>query len=136
MSKKLVLNWNEISHYIDMLAEKIKNSDIEYSNITGIPRGGLIPAIMLSHKLDIPYIELEKTYQFYYPTSKVLIVDDICDSGVTMKRYHDYTTCALVKRYNSKFTPNFYCDKINSDEWIIFPWEKYEADTIQGYLVK
>ena len=52
--EKIFLTWDEVDELVDRIATRITN---EFSNIThiyGIPRGGLIPAVMLSHKLGIP----------------------------------------------------------------------------------
>lgn len=126
--------------------------------IIGVSRGGLIPAVILSHMLDISLTpitysaedgngddkkqtDLKKLPTFEEGT-RILIIDDICDSGLTMKK--------LVKHYRSQgnhvksavlyykdrwetiketnpkhgFYPDFMCHRIPENSgWIIFPWE-------------
>jgi hypoxanthine phosphoribosyltransferase len=73
IKSKIYLSWDIIETLVDVLAMNIKKSEID--SIMGLPRGGLIPAVMLSHKLNLPLV--------FEPTEKTLIVDDICDSGET-----------------------------------------------------
>ena len=81
---------------------------------------------------------------------KILIVDDICDSGNTLK--------ALVEFYRSKevivetavlyykdkwptlnitdvkhgFYPNYFIKRVGIDDpWIIFPWEDFKSSLLQ-----
>jgi hypoxanthine phosphoribosyltransferase len=65
----------------------------------------------------------------------ILLVDDICDSGVTMKDYADqFITATLCMRYVSETIPEFYGEKIEDDRWLVFPWEKNNSKPIQDYL--
>ena len=94
----------------------------------GLPRGGLVPPVILSHKLNLPL--LQKISQ------NTLIVDDICDSGITLLEASDFgfQTAALALRYSSPYIPEFYSEKITDDKWLVFPWEKSDSKTIQDYL--
>lgn len=56
----------------------------------------------------------------------VFVVDDIADSGNTLnatipflqvKQPKSIQTVTLLKRYNSKFTPNYYGYEIHHNEW-------------------
>ena len=67
--------------------------------VVGIKRGGLVPAVALSHKLRVPcevldwqtrdgfdQIVSDKIRELYEKhTSNILVVDDIVDSGKTLK---------------------------------------------------
>ena len=67
------ISWKEFHNLVDIVALRISISDIKYDYIYGIPRGGLIPATMLSHILEIPVI----THLEYdvLSTNKILVVD-------------------------------------------------------------
>ena len=54
--EKKYLTWGEVEIAVERLASNIFNNNIGITAVTGLPRGGLIPAVMLSHKLKIPYI--------------------------------------------------------------------------------
>ena len=132
------MSWKWVDDQLLVLVPFLKQHKIEY--ISGIPRGGLIPAIMLSHKLDIKYLPFDqvKKYCKQHPVEKnenILLIDDICDSGVTMKEYsNQFLTATLCMRYISETIPDYYGEKIKDDRWIVFPWEEDDAKTIQGYL--
>lgn len=115
---------------------------MDYQFIIGVSRGGLIPAVALSHKLRIPmgtistssYVEYAANpkvdvWGLTFPLGvnhimaqhmKFLIVDDIYDSG---------NTCKAIQRYlelhgitNFKFITLIEKEK-EDKRWIVFPWE-------------
>lgn len=45
-------SWDEIDEAIDAFVEFCKKKGLKFSGVYGIPRGGQIPAICLSHRLD------------------------------------------------------------------------------------
>jgi hypoxanthine phosphoribosyltransferase len=128
---KICLNWDEIEDLVKILAEKIKTEQPQIDSIMGLPRGGLIPAVMLSHKLNLPLVST--------PSKRTLIVDDICDSGDTfMKLIKEYPlnlfACLHYKSHTSRFIPEIWAIEHTDDRWIIYPWERHDSDTIQDYL--
>jgi hypoxanthine phosphoribosyltransferase len=93
----------------------------------GLPRGGLIPAVMLSHKLNLPLV--------YFPLENTLIVDDICDTGKTFERINaNYFACLHYKPHTSSFKPTIWAKSHEGNEWVIYPWERNDSQTIQDYL--
>jgi hypoxanthine phosphoribosyltransferase len=116
----LCISWERFEQLIRELASTIKDSNIHINGIYGIPRGGLIIAVRLSHLLNIPLRP--------YNLPNTLIVDDICDSGKTL-HFHSvrnsfkYFYASLFKRHNSSFNPNFVGKILDHDSWIEFPWE-------------
>lgn len=129
---KIYLSWDEIETLVDNLCTQITRSSIQIDSIFGIPRGGLIPAVTLSHKLGIPMTQDPNM-------SNILVVDDICDSGETFKEFwlkhpNSKFACLHFKPHTSTFNPHFSVNKLYSDEWIQYPWESKDADTIQDYL--
>ena len=128
---KIYLTWDNIEALTNELAEKITYFHTRVDSIMGLPRGGLIPAVMLSHKLNLPLV--------FSPTENTLIVDDICDSGETFKElYKQYPNsnfaCLHFKPETSDFLPNLYAAEYEGDDWIHYPWENENADAIQDYL--
>ncbi|AAM29774.1 xanthine-guanine phosphoribosyltransferase [Methanosarcina mazei] len=66
---------------------------------------------------------------------KVLIVDDVTDTGDTLKLSIGYVqslnaseirTAVLQHKTCSSFVPDFYGQKIIRWRWIIYPWARYE----------
>ena len=117
---------------VDKIHKKIVSSNKKYTSIYGIPRGGLVLAVLLSHKLNIPIIS--NTYDICEST---LIVDDILDSGNTIvdfKEDHDHDDsndlAVLVVNEKSCISPD-YCAMENKQEvWIKFPWEVHIIDEV------
>jgi len=132
------MSWKWVDDQIEELAERLKDKKLRY--ISGIPRGGLIPAIMLSHKLGVTYIPFDEAKKFgrhdlRFKNEDILLVDDICDSGVTMKDYAPrFITATLCLRYISETIPEYYGEKIEDDRWLVFPWERNDSKTKQNYL--
>ena len=127
--KKRYINWSYIDDAVKLLSLKVLSSGIKVTDIKGMPRGGLIPAVMLSHQLNIPLLGSNIP-----PSETTLVVDDICDSGQTLKFYDFCPTAVLHYKKTAIFKPTFYTDEVKEDEWQIYPWEKINSDTIQDYL--
>ena len=118
------ISWNDIDALIDNLVYQIKKSKQEYTSIYGISRGGLIPAVLLSHRLNLPVIDKITTYD-----RTILVVDDIADSGKTLSQfmYHNYIAVLFCRQHTSQVIPKYIGKSITHDKWIVFPWETYES---------
>jgi hypoxanthine phosphoribosyltransferase len=138
--EKIYITWSEIEELTDILCSQITESGIVFETIFGLQRGGLIPAVLLSHKLGIPMTKGTISHT-------TLIVDDICDSGETFlefsKRYQTEFAfpfnlkfaCLHFKPQTSIFNPDFSANKFLSDSWIVYPWEREDSKTIQDYKI-
>jgi hypoxanthine phosphoribosyltransferase len=138
---KQPFTFKEFKDSIDILYQQIKNSGIQYDRVVGLSRGGLIPAVALSHKLGVPLIPVnwsttEKKGSIQIMDlvdnvrNKILVVDDILDSGETMKSFLDYhgKMDVGVIYYNTEqsVVPNYYVRSIKRSvfpDWIDFWWE-------------
>lgn len=130
--EKVYLTWDNIEELTDKLVDEIKLSNVPPLYITGLPRGGLIPAVMLSHKLNIPFKSIDEIKSI--PRVDVLIVDDIADSGETLSIYGGYQTAVLHYKMQSEHIPTFYAEEVNNTDWIVYPFEREDSETIQDYL--
>tara|TARA_R110002167_G_scaffold102784_4_gene266372 strand:+ start:2110 stop:2541 length:432 start_codon:yes stop_codon:yes gene_type:complete len=140
VDNKFHLSWGDIEVLVEKLCDKITSSKLEVKDLWGLPRGGLIPTVMVSHRLSIPI-----TKGTISPTT--LIIDDICDSGLTFEKYYDIhqnyhsfpfnlkTACLHYKPHTSSFKPTLWANHWSSNDWIIYPWEKEDSKTIQDYKV-
>jgi hypothetical protein len=129
---KIYLTWDDINHLVDKLAIEINSYPTQPTYVTGLARGGLIPAVMLSHKMELEYIPNE--YISKYKPTDLLIVDDIADSGHTLNSYISYNTAVLHYKLQSEHIPTYYAEIVPDDVWINYPWEKDDAQHIQDYL--
>ena len=128
---KRFLEWGDIEIAIERLATNIKISKKKIGSIRGLVRGGLIPAVMLSHKLNIPFMDEDNDSDGY-----ILIVDDICDTGQTLEYYTKYQyilTATLHYKTSAIVEPDFWWKIAPTDEWIVYPWEEKDSKTIQDY---
>lgn len=126
------LSWDEYLKLIYKLVSKIQTSEIKMQYVYGIPRGGLIPATIISHELNIPLISGVKHFEVFgvvlnsEHSRNLLIVDDICDTGETLRRllgYNQYLfTATIFKHKRSPIEPTFY--ECVNDDWIKFPYER------------
>ena len=147
---KLFYSWQDFDQDVSSLVEQIDNSLWVPDYIVGVKRGGLIPAIKLSHKFNKPMIMMScqlrdskdtevRLYEVEeIPTdTKILIVDDICDSGVTLSKIilqfyvngfgiDNVKTCSLFYNSEQNFIVDYAARNLNrlqNTEWIVFPWE-------------
>ena len=126
------LNWDEYINYIKELILIIQKSDIKLDAVYGIPRGGLIPATIISYQLNLRLLSDSDIFEgFLQRDDMVLIVDDICDTGETLlnnttKDNFNTKTATLFKHKKSPVTPNFYVAE--NSVWIEFPYERGERD--------
>ena len=136
--KKTVIDWSEIDSLVFKLAHSIITNDLKFKNIYGLQRGGLIPAVMLSHQLGIPMTKGDIG-------SDTLIVDDICDSGKTLddlvNKYqtlysHPFnleTAVLHYKPHTSCFSPTLWAKQWDTDDWVVYAWEMESSEPIQDY---
>jgi len=130
MKDKIFLSWKDIEALVDNLAEQINKMDKKPFYIYGVPRGGAIPAVWLSHKTGIDYYQLNSAQiSKMADLSHILIVDDICDSGETIKKLKEsFNKCQTATLYHKETAidkPDIY-GEVTGEEWLVFPWENNE----------
>ena len=128
---KKILSWKDIEDVIDKVVEKIDNLEKKPFYIYGVPRGGLIPATWISHKTGIKYQQINSAQiSKMADLSHILIIDDICDSGKTVKEirenYPKVKVACLYYKETASETPDIY-GEIVGDDWLVFPWELNET---------
>jgi hypoxanthine phosphoribosyltransferase len=124
---KIKLSWDDLEILVDKLCKKIPFETPTIDSVTGIARGGLIPAVMVSHKLGLPYVDAVGP--------NTLVIDDIADSGATLEKSPGiYTAVLHYKPHTSSFIPTIWAEEHNSDEWLIYPFERSDSKPMQDYL--
>ena len=97
--KKLWYPWDEMRRDVNTLCREIVLDKFDPCCIVGLSRGGLLPGVMMSHWLNKPFKPVKAAlrdfpeWEDYLPRKtdeRVLIVDDICDSGETFTRMKSY----------------------------------------------
>ena len=125
VDNKLFVSWADIEGLVEELWKKVVIGSMPINSVHGLKRGGYIPAVMLSHQLGLPYSEAV--------SKDTLVVDDICDSGETLKNAPGvYHAVLHYKPHTSCVTPTIW-GKEMGDEWIVYPWERNDSRAIQDY---
>ena len=93
--------WKEMKRDVNVLCRDIVRDKFAPQVIVGLSRGGLIPGVMMSHWFGIPFKPVQAAlrdfaeWEDYLPRptdERVLIVDDICNSGNTFEKMTKYIT--------------------------------------------
>lgn len=154
-----ILSWATVLNTVKRLAKIIKDTQFRPDIVIAIGRGGYVPARILCDYLllkDLTSIKVEHwgiaateteraTIKFPLCTDikdkKVLLVDDITDTGDTLfvsleylKEFHpkEIKTAVLIHKICSKITPDYYARKVVKWRWIIFPWHIWED--LHGFI--
>ena len=133
---RMYVSWNEIENLVNGLYERLKDENID--KVVGIARGGLIPGVMLSHKLGAGFEPLEwqtrdgefqdriKANGFNKNLKGTIFVDDICDSATTIKQIKEIIPKSrwAVLHQKADINLDFVGERLhNNDKWIVYPWE-------------
>jgi hypoxanthine phosphoribosyltransferase len=144
MDKKSV-SYEYISFIVDLLEQRVRK---DYDFIVGVGRGGLIPATMLAYKLKKKvisfgintYNDMVQTdkYVIYQPItiptkqSRILVVDDICDTGNTFNIIRDIYSkekhlniefASLFVKDSKSHLVDYYGLSVSDGIWLNFPWD-------------
>ena len=145
------ISYNEVNFYARMIARRVEDTE-PITHVVGLARGGLVPATVVSYALDKPlltygissYEGSKKTENFHINQSlnlnelkeknnnlHILVVDDICDTGDTIKYFtnkllvagiRNTTACIYTKEKHTELLDH-YGLVVPDDKWIVFPWE-------------
>ena len=150
---KLWYKWNEMRRDVNTICREILLDGFNPEVIVGLSRGGLTPGVMMSHWMQKPFKPVKASlrdfpeWEDYLPKKtdeRVLIVDDICDSGETFDRIKSYIKGPRINQplelpvevrfatlwWNNECNvePHYYVNEIAKDStgtWIHFPWESW-----------
>ena len=156
--KDLYVTWDHYHRLIERLIAQVHESGYKFDAILCLARGGLRIGDVISRVYDMPlailaassYREAAGTQQgrldigeFITKTGgemsgKVLLVDDLVDSGVTMNRVIEHLkqcfpavtevrTAVLWYKGISTFRPDYFVQFLETSPWIHQPFEEYDA---------
>ncbi|HBH62085.1 MAG TPA: phosphoribosyltransferase [Nitrospiraceae bacterium] len=147
------VSWGRFYSLSRSLTRKVYTSGFKPDIIVAIGRGGYMPARILSdflHIMNLTTLKIEHyrgtqkstTARIRYPLAgdvsgeKVLLVDDVCDTGDTFalasKHLQDHMqprevrTAVLHYKKTSCFIPDYYASRMVKWRWIIYPWAAAE----------
>lgn len=164
----LYVSWTDYHQTIEKLAIKIYESNWEFNQILCLAKGGVRVGDILSRIYDKPLAilstasyggpnnQVRGSVTFSHDLTKttanlgshVLLVDDLVDSGLTLKRtltwldrkYGFYVdevrTAVLWYKECSVIAPDYYVEYLSDNPWIHQPFEPYEQMTIAELAAK
>jgi len=147
--KESVIGYDVIEFTTKALALRFKLNSRDFTHVIGIARGGMVPATIMSYifnaKLlgynvssykdkkrgDLNVIQ-DIDFDSINEDAKILVIDDICDSGNTINHIKDIIGdrfsfvryAALFAKDKSKNIVDHYGVIVEDDNWLVFPWEK------------
>lgn len=118
-------SWREFLDDARHLVNQIRASGQKVNYVYGIPRGGLVLAVYLSHTLDVQLLTGE--YAAETLPSRTLVCDDNTITGTSIAPYTeaDCLTAVLIHGVAADYTPSWHGRR--SAYWPIFPWEEDSA---------
>ena len=144
--EKQFISWEEIRHWSNRLAEKIAadSSNLSEATLVAVSRGGLVPTQLIAYKLNIRDIRTMKLISYdennqrgdiqdistdrLFDGKNVYIIDDLADSGATIKylrqKFPTARLCTLLQKTCCKEHPDI-CARSDIEEksWLVFPWD-------------
>jgi len=156
-----IVSWGRVNQLSRKIANSIRRDGFQPDIVVAIARGGYVPARLLCDFLDI--YDLTSVRIMHYTSGaqqiehaslilplavdvsnkKILLVDDITDSGDTLKLACQHITehgAAVIKvavlhhKQLSTFIPDYYGQKIIKWRWLIYPWAMVEE--ISGFMAR
>ena len=157
-----ILTWPKFGDSSRELAQQVADSAWVPDIILAIARGGLLPAGALGYALSIKnvfvisveyYTGVDQRLDFPVmlppqlnlvdiKDSRVLIVDDVADTGHTLKAVMDFVgttvnearTAVIYEKSHSVVKCDYVWKK--TDQWINFPWSDKEPVAKRDWSVK
>jgi len=112
------ISWDEVERGVKDIAQKVREHKwLTIHAVTGVPRGGIVPAAMLAYELNIPYAPT------IVDESDMLVMEDIVDTGTTLASLPwKPITAALYMRHSSRCEPVLVHEVVQDESWLVFPW--------------
>ena len=139
-----------------LAAKLVEDTDWKPDYIIGIGRGGLVPAVFLSHAIGLPTLSVDYSSQVKdfadaplerlaaraQDGTRLLFLDDINDSGRTIAHLREKLAAGgatqgsvrfatLIDNVSSVQTVDYRArtiDRTVTKDWFIFPWEAVAPD--------
>jgi uncharacterized protein len=152
------VTWDEYHQAIEKLILLVHESEWKFDQVLCLARGGLRPGDIFSRVFDVPLailstssyredsgtvrgtLDVAKSITMSAGTlsGKILLVDDLVDSGITLERVQnhlrqDFPSVTEVKsaviwyKACSSIRPDYYLEYLENNPWIHQPFEAYDS---------
>ncbi len=156
----LWVSWDEYHQAIESLVKLVHQSGWQFDQVLCLARGGLRPGDVFSRLFKVPLAILSTssyreaagtrrgdldisnsiTSTAGPPKGKVLLVDDLVDSGITLQRVQEHLTrhfpqvsdvrsAVIWYKACSVMRPDYYLEYLPDNPWIHQPFEQYDEMT-------
>lgn len=124
------VSWIDIESLVEKLSENILKLSRNFSSITTLSRGGLVPSRLLADSLGLKKIFVDQPIV----SSDSLFVDDIFDTGKTFDNVFScvddqskFIFATLFARRGTQYPEQLiYGEKTLDNSYVVFPWDKLE----------
>lgn len=142
--KSFPVSWDQFHRDSRALAWRLNGIDT-FSAVVAITRGGLVPAAIVARELNIRVIESVSVKSYDHQSQsevrvlkpisegilalgdKVLIVDDLVDTGATARVVRDLLPGAhfatVYAKPKGREMVDTFITEVSQDTWIYFPWD-------------
>lgn len=146
-----LVEWSDVVNWCSVIGERVVESGFRPDIIVGLARGGWIPARLVSDELGVKQLlslrtqhwgvtaardgkaRLATTLEESVEGKNLLIVDDITDTGDSIRLAHDHVlshspatvkTATMLHISHSTFLPDYFADEVDGKKWTwyVFPW--------------
>ena len=174
MANKINVDWKEFNTLVEKVAIQIDDKNFKPDLIVGIMRGAAAIIDILSRifKVKTAYLaassysgemiedkqsenivfarEMSSTMKEFPLNMKILVVDDLTDTGRTLEytikylkeypqlkgKISEIKTCVLFQKPKSTFKPDFVGKKLIQNDWLILPTEPFEEIRVSDLKIK
>ena len=124
------VSWTNIESLVEKLSENILKLSRNFSSITTLSRGGLVPSRLLADSLGLKKIFVDQSIV----SSDSLFVDDIFDTGKTFDNVFScvddqskFIFATLFARRGTQYPEQLiYGEKTFDNSYVVFPWDTLE----------
>lgn len=165
--ENLWISWGEYHRAIEELVALVHRSGWKFDQVLCLARGGLRPGDVFSRVYDVPLAilsvssyraeggkirgDLDIAHHITMPTGtlsgRVLLVDDLVDSGITLENVQSHLkenfpavmevrSAVIWYKACSVFKPDYYLQYLEHNPWIHQPFETYDAMGPDELLVR
>ena len=159
-----ITNWDYIYDLCREVSEEVKRAEFEPEVVVALARGGWfagrclcdflglddLASLKMEHYVGTAEKSGEPTVRYPMPEGSVegkdvLIIDDIADTGGSIKRAEEYVgerepgevrTATLQLLQTSEFEPDFIGERMEGWTWVVYPWNFIEdmVDLVSGVM--